>query len=140
MTDEHEPHGHQGDHDHGDVLHSHAPTGKMKRAFFLTAIILAVEVAGGLLSHRLALLADVGHVLTDIAAIGLSWYALKQVEKPTDRNMTYGYHRAGILATLINGITLILITIWILVEAYGRFQHPQPVTVPGCSPVPVSAY
>lgn len=119
-------HGH--DHDHGDVFYSHAPAGKMKTAFFLTVVILAAEVVGGLLSHSLALLADAGHVLTDIAAIGLSWFALKQAEKPSNQKMTYGYHRAGILAAFINGMTLILITIWILWEAYGRFDHPEHVT------------
>ncbi|QSO53109.1 cation transporter [Alicyclobacillus curvatus] len=116
------------DHDHGDVFHSHAPAGKMRAAFFLTLVILIAEVVGGLLSHSLALLADAGHVLTDIAAIGLSWFAIKQAEKPSNQTMTYGYHRAGILAALINGITLILITIWILWEAYGRFQRPEQVT------------
>ena len=115
-------------HDHGDAFHSHAPAGKMKIAFFLTLVILIVEVVGGLLSHSLALLADAGHVLTDIAAIALSWFAIKQAEKPSNHKMTYGYHRAGILAAFINGITLILITIWILWEAYGRFQRPEQVT------------
>ena len=74
---------HEHAHDHGDVFHSHAPAGKMRTAFFLTAVILAAEVVFGLLSHSLALLADAGHVLTDIAAIGLSWLALKQAEKPS---------------------------------------------------------
>lgn len=120
--------GHGHDHDHGDVLHSHAPVGRMKRAFFLTLLILLVEVIGGLMSHSLALLSDAGHVLTDIAAIGLSWFALKQAEKPSNEKMTFGYYRSGILAALLNGITLILITIWILWEAYGRFQKPEAVT------------
>lgn len=115
-------------HDHGDVFHSHAPAGKMKLAFFLTLIILLVEVLGGWLSHSLALLSDAGHVLTDIAAIGLSWYAMRQSEKPANEGMTYGYYRAGILAAFVNGITLILITLWILWEAYGRFQHQEHVT------------
>ncbi|QSO54316.1 cation transporter (plasmid) [Alicyclobacillus curvatus] len=118
---------HHHDHDHGDVLHSHAPARKMKLAFFLTLIILVVEVLGGWQSHSLALLSDAGHVLTDIAAIGLSWYAVKQSEKPPNEGMTFGYYRAGILAAFINGVTLILITIWILWEAYGRFQHPEHV-------------
>lgn len=128
MSSHNHSHENGHDHDHGDMFHSHAPAGKMKTAFFLTLVILAAEVVGGLLSHSLALLADAGHVLTDIAAIGLSWFALKQAEKPSDQKMTYGYHRAGILAALINGITLILIMIWILWEAYGRFKHPEHVT------------
>lgn len=115
-------------HDHNDVFHSHAPARKMKLAFFLTTIILIVEFIGGLLSHSLALLSDAGHVLTDIGAIGLSWYAMKQSEKPANEGMTFGYYRAGILAAFINGITLILITLWILWEAYSRFQHPEHVT------------
>ncbi|WP_139234805.1 cation diffusion facilitator family transporter [Alicyclobacillus macrosporangiidus] len=121
-------HGHGHTHDHGDVFHSHAPADKMKTAFFLTLVILIVEVIGGLISHSLALLSDAGHVLTDIAAIGLSWFALKQEEKPSNEKMTYGYYRSGILAALINGMTLILITGWILWEAYGRFQKPEEVT------------
>jgi cobalt-zinc-cadmium efflux system protein len=124
MSEHHHDHGH----DHGDVFHSDAPAGKMKLAFFLTLIILIVEVLGGWLSHSLALLSDAGHVLTDIAAIGLSWYAMKQSEKPANEGMTFGYYRAGILAAFVNGITLILITIWIFWEAYSRFHHPQHVT------------
>jgi len=127
MNSEAHHHEHDHGHDHSDVFHSHAPAGKMKIAFFLTMVILVAEVAGGILSHSLALLADAGHVLTDIGAIGLSWFALKQAEKPSDQKMTYGYHRAGILAALINGITLILVTLWILWEAYGRFKHPEHV-------------
>lgn len=114
-------------HDHEGVFHSHAPVGKMKIVFFLTLIILIVEVVGGLISHSLALLSDAGHVLTDIVAIGLSWFALKQAEKPSNQKMTFGYYRSGILAALINGITLILITAWILWEAYGRFRSPEQV-------------
>lgn len=121
-------HNHGHDHDHGDVFHTHAPAGKMRLAFFLTLIILVVEVVGGWISGSLALLSDAGHVLTDIGAIGLSWYAMKQSEKPANEGMTFGYYRAGILAAFINGITLILITIWILWEAYTRFQHPEHVT------------
>lgn len=121
-------HGHDShDHDHGGVFHSHASVDKMKAAFLLTLLILVVEFTGGLLSHSLALLSDAGHVLTDIAAIGLSWYALRQAEKPSDERMTFGYYRSGILAALINGISLMLITFWILWEAFQRFQHPEPV-------------
>ncbi|GIM44891.1 CDF family zinc efflux transporter CzrB [Collibacillus ludicampi] len=122
----HHNHNHHHHHHH-DVVHSHTPIGKMKLAFFLTLIILLAEVIGGFISHSLALLSDAGHVLTDIAAIGLSWYALHQGEKPANQNMTFGYHRAGILAALINGISLIIITLFILWEAVQRFQHPQPV-------------
>ncbi|MCY0896804.1 MAG: cation diffusion facilitator family transporter [Alicyclobacillaceae bacterium] len=118
-------HGHH--HDHSGVFHTHAPEGQMKRAFFWTVIILIVEVCGGLISHSLALLSDAGHVLTDLFALGLSWYALTQAKKPATERMTYGYHRSGILAALINGMTLLVITVIILVEAYQRFLHPTPI-------------
>jgi cobalt-zinc-cadmium efflux system protein len=117
---------HHHHHDHG-VFHSHAPLTQMRRAFFLTLFILLAEGIGGYLSHSLALYSDAGHVLTDLAAIGLSWYALHQGEKPANQDMTFGYHRAGILAALMNGISLLLITLLILWEALQRLHHPQPV-------------
>lgn len=120
-------HHHGHDYDHGDVFHSHAPIGKMKLAFFLTLIILVVELVGGFISHSLALLSDAGHVLTDIAAIGLSWFAMHQSQKPASEKFTYGYHRSGILAAFINAMTLIVIAMVILYEAIDRFKNPQPV-------------
>ncbi|MFC7392050.1 cation diffusion facilitator family transporter [Scopulibacillus cellulosilyticus] len=114
-------------HDHNGVFHSHAPAGKMQKAFWLTILILLAEVIGGVISHSLALLSDAGHVVTDLGAIGLSWFALKQAEKPADKTRTFGYHRAGILAAFINGIALIVITVVILWEAYRRFQTPHPI-------------
>ncbi|PWI56964.1 cation diffusion facilitator family transporter [Sulfoacidibacillus thermotolerans] len=114
-------------HDHSGVFHTHAPVGKMKQAFIFTLVILVVEFSGGLISHSLALLSDAGHVLTDLAAIGLSWYAINQSNKPPTENLTYGYHRTGILAALINGIALIFIAIVIIIEAYHRLLQPEPV-------------
>ncbi|MCL6632967.1 MAG: cation diffusion facilitator family transporter [Alicyclobacillus herbarius] len=99
----------------------------MKAAFWWTVIILAVEIAGGIASHSLALLSDAGHVLTDLGAIALTWYALAQARKPANEAMTFGYHRAGILAAMINGVTLLGIALVILWEAYGRLLHPHPV-------------
>jgi len=87
-----------------------------------------VELAGGLVSHSLALLSDAGHVLTDIFALGLAWFATVQAERPADAKNTYGYHHTGILAALANAVTLILIVIAIAYEAVGRFQHPEKVT------------
>jgi cobalt-zinc-cadmium efflux system protein len=109
--------------------HAHGMTGKrLRTAFLLTAVILAVELAGGIISHSLALLSDAGHVLTDIFALGLAWFATAQAERPADASKTYGYHRTGILAALANAVTLILIVIAIVYEAIGRFQHPEKVT------------
>lgn len=83
---------------------------------------------GGLASHSLALLSDAGHVLTDIVALGLAWFAMVRAAKPADARNTYGYHRTGILAALANAVTLILIVIGIAYEAAQRLQHPEPVT------------
>jgi len=99
----------------------------LRLAFFLTLIIVAAEVIGGLLAHSLALLSDAGHALTDIFALGLAWFATAQAERPANARKTFGYHRVGILAALINAITLILVAIWILYEAVQRFQHPEPI-------------
>ncbi len=109
--------------------HAHGMTGsKLRTAFALTAVILLVELAGGVLSHSLALLSDAGHVLTDIFALGLAWFAAVQAERPADASKTYGYHRVGILTALANAVTLILIVIAIAFGAYRRFQHPETVT------------
>jgi cobalt-zinc-cadmium efflux system protein len=99
----------------------------LRLAFFLTMVILAAEVIGGVLANSLALLSDAGHVLTDIFALGLAWFATAQAERPANARRTFGYHRVGILAALMNALTLILITIWILWEAVQRFQRPEPV-------------
>lgn len=128
MSTHRHDHVHDHDHDAQQIFHAHAPAHLMKRAFFWTGVILLVELGGGILSHSLALLSDAGHVLTDIAAIGLSWYAIVQARKPADARMTYGYHRSGILAALINGVSLMVITLIILAEAYRRFQHPTAVS------------
>ncbi|HYM51080.1 MAG TPA: cation diffusion facilitator family transporter, partial [Candidatus Limnocylindrales bacterium] len=93
----------------------------------LTCLVLAVEVVGGLLSHSLAVLSDAGHILTDVVALGLAWFALRQSVKPADLRHTYGHHRSGILAAMANGALLVVIVVAIIVGAVQRFLHPQPV-------------
>jgi len=99
----------------------------LRLAFFLTVIILVAELVGGLLANSLALLSDAGHVVTDIFALGLAWFATVQAERPANARKTFGYHRVGILAALVNAVTLIVIAFAILLEAIQRFQHPEPV-------------
>jgi cobalt-zinc-cadmium efflux system protein len=109
--------------------HSHATTGRtLRTALVLTLVILAVELVGGIVSHSLALLSDAGHVCTDIFALGLAWFATSQAQKPADARNTYGRHRFGILATLVNAVTLILIVAVIAYEAIQRLQHPVAVS------------
>ena len=99
----------------------------LKKALALTCVILAVEFAGGLVSHSLALLSDAGHVLTDVFALGLAWFAVEQAKRPADQRRSYGYHRVSILAALVNAVTLIVIVIAIAYEAVRRIVNPEPV-------------
>lgn len=109
--------------------HTHSMAGsKLRTALCLTAVILLVELVGGILAHSLALLSDAGHVLTDMVALGLAWFATVQADRPADANKTYGYHRTGILAAQVNAVTLILIVAAIGYEAIHRLQHPENVT------------
>src|SRR6202521_6058507 len=99
----------------------------LKVALALTCVVLAVELAGGLISHSLALLSDAGHVLTDVFALGLAWFAVAQAKRPADHRRSYGYHRVSILAALVNAVTLILIVIAIAFEAVRRLANLEPV-------------
>jgi cobalt-zinc-cadmium efflux system protein len=116
----------------GHEHHNHNHTQGMAKqtlrlAFFLTLIILAAELTGGFVANSLALLSDAGHVVTDIFALGLAWFAAVQAERPANASKTFGYHRVGILAALANAVTLILIAFAIIWEAIQRFQHPEPI-------------
>ncbi len=102
--------------------------GRLRLAFVLTLLILAIEAAAGLFSHSLALLSDAGHILTDAFALGLAWFAVEQARRPSDIRRTYGYQRAGILAALINGAALIAVVGAITFEAVRRLQHPTAVS------------
>src|SRR6266851_3633969 len=99
----------------------------LKKALALTCIVLVVELAGGVVSHSLALLSDAGHVLTDVFALGLAWFAVEQSKRPADRRRSYGYQRVSILAALVNSVTLIVIVLAITFEAVRRLTHPEPV-------------
>ena len=88
---------------------------------------MLAEVAGGWASNSLSLLADAGHMLTDVAALSLTLFAFWFAARPATSKKTYGYYRLEILAAFINGIALVLISIWILAEAFSRLQTPQPI-------------
>jgi cobalt-zinc-cadmium efflux system protein len=101
--------------------------GRFVIAMALTAIILIVEVAGGLLTHSLALLSDAAHVLLDMLALGMSYVALRLAARPADDRHTYGYHRFEVLAALVNGSLLFVMAVGIFREAWRRFQAPEAV-------------
>ena len=97
---------------------------RLSGALWLTGGFLLVEVAGGLIAGSLALLADAGHMLTDTAALGLAWIALRVAGRPIDARRSYGYHRFPVLAAYVNAVTLLLIVAWIAVEAVARMREP----------------
>jgi cobalt-zinc-cadmium efflux system protein len=98
-------------------------------SFLVTLSILVIEVIGGIISNSLALLSDAGHVLTDAFALGLSMIAAHIGRRPSDHRATYGYHRFGILAAAINGISLLGIAFFIFIESYDRFLSPPEIGV-----------
>jgi cobalt-zinc-cadmium efflux system protein len=111
--------------------HTHPPLGDgqheriVGRAFVLIAGFMLVEVAGGLLANSLTLLADAAHMFLDASALGFAWYALHLSRRGNSHNLSYGYHRYQVLATFINGLLLLGLIVWILLEAWERLQRPQ---------------
>lgn len=100
---------------------------RLRWATLLTAAFLVAEVAGGLLSGSLALLADAAHMLTDTAALGMAWLAARLSRRPADRLRSYGYQRLQILAAFVNGVAFFAVVAWILYEAFVRLASPPPV-------------
>lgn len=116
--------------------HGHSHAGSATRAadrralglaFGLTATFTVVEVVGGLLTGSLALLADAAHMLSDSLSIGLALAALWLAGRPATAQRTFGFKRAEILAALFNGVTLVVVSLWIFYEAYQRLQDPPEV-------------
>lgn len=102
-------------------------SGKLKIAIALTAVTLLAEVAGGLWTNSLALLSDAAHVFLDLLALVLSLAAIKLATLPTSERHTFGYHRSEVFASFINGLTVFLMAIGIMYEAWIRFNAPQTV-------------
>ncbi len=109
--------------------HHHSAPGvatKLKYGIIITAVILILEVAGGILSNSLALLSDAGHVFADGIALTLSWYGVRQAARPSSSRMTFGYHRVGVIIAIVNAASILAIAGIILFEAYQRFyQQPE---------------
>jgi cobalt-zinc-cadmium efflux system protein len=142
----HADHGHAGhaheDHVHKDHAHEshahdahaprHAPYRRANRrrltiVLAIMAVYMIAEVVGGFATGSLALLADSGHMLSDVAALSLTLFAIWVAERPATARRTYGYHRVEILAALANGAILCAISILIFVEAVQRLRTPEPV-------------
>jgi cobalt-zinc-cadmium efflux system protein len=126
---EHLNHGHEHSHGHGhDTVRSFSGGQRdLLIALSITVLMMFVEVVGGLLSNSLALLSDAGHMFTDNLALVLSFFAMRFATLPATDRKTFGFYRLEILAALLNGIVLVLLSLYIMYEAYLRILHPQPV-------------
>ena len=96
-------------------------------AFALTASFTVVEIVGGILTSSLALLADAVHMLSDNLSLALALFAIRLAARPPTPQRSYGYKRAEILAALFNGVALLVVSIWILYEAWRRLDSPEEV-------------
>jgi cobalt-zinc-cadmium efflux system protein len=112
------------DHDH---WHHGASRRRLVFVLGLTIVFLAVEVVSGVLAGSLALIADAGHMMTDVAGLVLALVAMKFAERRPSPRRTYGYHRVEILAALTNALVLAAVAGYILTEAWQRFRSPAPV-------------
>jgi cobalt-zinc-cadmium efflux system protein len=121
------PHTHAHSHSHAHAAPDVSPR-VMAAAVIATVAFVIVEAACGWWAGSLALLSDAGHNMTDAAALGLSWYALTISKRPSHANMTFGYHRVGVLAAMINSLTLVAIAIGIAWEAVLRLRVPEPTS------------
>lgn len=119
------------DHDHEHGHHHHHGKGASKKAllgsFCIIAVFLVVEMIGGFITNSLALLSDAGHMLSDATALLLSLIAMHFASRPPSAEKTFGMHRFEILAALTNGVTLAVISLFILWEACKRLLHPPEV-------------
>jgi len=117
---------HSHSHSHfGDLANQTAS--RLALSLILTLGFVFIEAIAGIIGNSLALLTDAAHNLTDVIALGLSWYAIRLTSQPANGHKTYGYHRAGILVALLNSTTLVLISLGIFYEAYHRFINPPEV-------------
>lgn len=114
------------EHEHLSALSSRA----LKICLSIVVVIMIVEIIGGLLSNSLALVGDAGHMLVDALALGLSLLAINIARRPATVTKTYGFHRAEIIAALVNGTTLILLSAFIFYKAYQRLKEPLEIHTP----------
>jgi cobalt-zinc-cadmium efflux system protein len=119
-------HSHHG-HGHGHHHHGGSSERRLTLALVLIGVFMLVEVAGGVIAHSLALIADAGHMLTDGASLVLALFALRIGKRPADETFSYGRQRYEVLAAFVNGLVLLALSAWILIEAVLRVFQPQPV-------------
>lgn len=125
------PNGHHRDGRHSHHEHSHGRATRSRRrllvVLLLTALYMLAEAFGGWWTGSLALLADAGHMLTDVAALALALAAVWFGSRPATSQKTFGYYRLEILAAFVNGVALVVLSLLIFYEAYGRWTNPPKV-------------
>lgn len=121
----HDHKGHDHTHDLKNTLYS-----RLWWAFFINLVFLIIEVIGGLLVNSLALLADAGHMLTDVGALALAIFVAHLAKRAATPNRTFGFLRAEVLGAFINGATLVLIVGFIFYEAWRRIGMVQEIDGP----------
>ena len=112
---------------HAHVHGGSSPKRVLKISLGVTAAYIVLLVVAGIRSHSLALLSEAGHNLSDFLALLLSLVAVYLQSRPASSTKTYGYHRAGVLAALVNAVSLVAVSVFIFYEAFRRLQHPQHV-------------
>jgi cobalt-zinc-cadmium efflux system protein len=112
---------------HAHVHGAGSPKRVLKISLGMTLAYIVLLVAAGIRSHSLALLSEAGHNLSDFLALLLSLVAVYLQSRPASSTKTYGYHRAGVLAALVNAVSLVAVSFFIFYEAFRRLQHPEPV-------------
>lgn len=114
-------------HGHGHAHGGGVTSRRLGLAVVLTLAFVAGEAVAGYVANSLSLLSDAGHNLADALALLISWFALWLARRAADARRTFGYHRAGILAALVNAVTLVVIALLIFWEAVQRLRSPEPV-------------
>lgn len=124
-------HGHSHAHGHAHDHHHHGGDEKNESrigiAALLTGGFMGIELAGGIIAGSLALIADAGHMLSDFGSLALAWIGFRMARRPPTSLRTFGFRRFPVLAAFVNGLTLFAIVVWIIFEAIGRLNHPEPI-------------
>ena len=128
----HHDHDHAHGHDHSHGHHAHAGHAHAKGAsetalllaLWITAGFMIAEAIGGWLAGSLALIADAAHMLADAGALAMSYAAVRAARRPVSQVMSYGHHRWQVLAAFVNGLALLLLSAWIVLEAAHRLVSP----------------
>jgi cobalt-zinc-cadmium efflux system protein len=123
---QHQPHGDHAPHGHLSAR-AERSSRRLLLVLALTALYMLAEACGGWWTGSLALLADAGHMLTDVAALALALMAVWFGARPATPRKTFGYHRLEILAALVNGVALVVMALLIFYHAYERWHDPRPV-------------